>query len=232
LTENIHKGSIEAVTSLYLAELHMVKREFVKRFEKRAKSASLSSREKHDLVKDARMYIKNLSNILPIYQIRKPAIVDIVPAIKQYLIKDYLESNEQVIDCGMEIRVAGYEGICEDALKPMFCEILSNAERACSRIKDKRKWRYEIEIDVGKDQYSDYLILSVSNTFDSNHENSTADQNSTGIGLRNIQHFATFFQRGDVQGWAKVPTENEKKDGIFNIQIYFPRWIKSIKRDS
>jgi hypothetical protein len=106
----------------------------------------------------------------------------------------------------------------------MFIEIRSNAEKALSKIKNSSQKHYNLNLDYGDKDYSSYLVLSVSNNFLINDGNLTADPISTGIGLKNVQHYATFFQRGELQGWAQFNTLYKRKYGYFTVQIYFPLW--------
>ena len=104
----------------------------------------------------------------------------------------------------------------------MFTEIQSNVKRALARIKKSSHRYYEINLHRGINRFSNYLILTVSNNFIKNTKDSPSDPSSTGIGLKNIQYYATFFQRDELQGWAEFKTSFKKKYGYFSVTIYFP----------
>ena len=104
----------------------------------------------------------------------------------------------------------------------MFTEILSNAKRTLTEIKNPNQKYYEINLHLGENGFSNYLILTVSNNFIKNTKDSTSDPASTGIGLKNIQYYATFFQNDELQGWAEFKTTYKKKYGYFTVKTYFP----------
>ena len=156
----------------------------------------------------------------------EPKEIDIIPGVKKHLLKDYKETEEDFFPCCMSFDIAGYDGIYEDYLIPIFIEIQSNAEKALSQI-PKEKRHYQINLKYGKNDYSGYGILSVTNNFVKKNKNPNSDPVSTGIGLKNIQYYATFFQQGSRQGWAQYKTQYRKNYNFFIINIFFPLWEKS-----
>ena len=66
----------------------------------------------------------------------------------------------------------------------------SNAEKALSYL-PKNKRYYYINLKYGKNNYSGYGILSVTNKFTKNDNSLNFDPVSTGIGLKNIQYFGS-----------------------------------------
>ena len=163
LAIRVNKDAAVLLSELFLSELHSMKRTFVKKYEKPLINDRISFSQRFELVTEARVFLKNISLFLPSYRIMKPKKIDIVPEIEQHLLKDYLETKKKVVDNPAVIYIAGYDGICEDYLRPMLIEIRSNAERALSQIKSVKKRIYEIKVFQGENDYSDYLILSVEN---------------------------------------------------------------------
>ena len=201
-----------------------MKRNFVKKFEKPLQCADDPMSKKYELVTQARIFIKSINLHLQTYQVSEPREIDIVSEIERHLLIDYIET-EIILFCGpMVIHVAGYEGICDDYLEPMLIEIRSNSERAHSHIEKIEHRHYDINISLGENEYSGYLILTVTNNFIKSTDNQKADPVSTGIGLKNIQYYAGFFQKGNRQGWAQFKTEYKEEYGYFTVEIYFPLW--------
>ena len=223
-SSRIHNNVASNLSKIFLAEFHSIKRIFVEKYEKIFQNEKVPISQKYSLLADARAYIKNISLKLPKYRITGPQSIDIIAEIEQHLLSDSLDYNGNVSRFTSAVYIAGYDGICEDYLRPMFLEIRSNAKKALYEINKRNQRRYEINLDHGKEDYSNYLILSVTNNFQIKNGGSQVDPVSTGIGLKNIQHYATFFQKDDLQGWAQFKTAYKKKYGYFTVQIYFPLW--------
>jgi hypothetical protein len=106
----------------------------------------------------------------------------------------------------------------------MFTEIKLNAKKALSTIKSPHLRHYRINLEYGKDELSKFIILTVKNNFLKINGIPSSDPVSTSIGLRNVQYYATFFQKDDLQGWAEFKTIHKRKYGYFFVLIYFPVW--------
>ena len=224
LANRIQNNVAVNLSKIFLAEFHSIKRIFVEKFEKVIQNEDIRLSNKYELLTDARAYIKNISLHLPKYKIMEPRGVDILPEIHEFLLINSVDNKGNVSRYDSSIHIAGYDGISEDYLRPMFIEIRSNAKRALSKVKKSSQKRYDVNLYYGEDDYSNYLILSVSNSFLINDGDSKADPVSTGIGLKNVQHYATFFQREELQGWAQFKTSYKGKYGYFTVHIYFPIW--------
>jgi len=212
----------------FLSELHSMKRIFADKFENPEQNVNVPLPEENELVTNARKFIKNIYRYLPRYRITEPKKIDIIPEIQQHLIDDYYKT-ENVIDLQKVIYISGYDGICEDYLRPILIEIRSNAEKALSYIQKMEHRHYQVNTQIGKNDYSDFLMLSVTNNFIKNINNDRPDPLSTGNGLKNIQHYSTFFRKGARQGWAQFKIANRKTYDFFIVQIYFPLWEEVIK---
>ena len=76
-----------------------------------------------------------------------------------------------------------------------------------------------------KKHYPKYLKLREITNFANNDTGTGIDPISTGIGKRNIQYYATFFQHGNRQGWAEFPpTVSKNGYNYFIVKIFFPLW--------
>jgi len=224
LTNLIQNNVAGHLSNIFLSEFHSIKRIFVEKYEKVFQNKKVRLSDKYELLTDARTFIKNISLLIPKYRITQPQHIDIISQIEQYLLIDPSDIKGNVSSYTSNIHIAGYDGICEDYLRPMLIEIHSNAKRALSKIEKSELWHYEVNLDYGENDYSGFLILSVTNNFSINKDDSVDDPVSTGIGLKNIQYYATFFQRGELQGWAQFNKVYKNKYGYFTVYIYFPLW--------
>jgi len=203
-----------------------MKRTFIKKFENNFQRTNVAYMDSHELVTKAKEFIRNIPLKIPKYRIMEPKEVDIIPGIEKYLLKEYKGTKKDFFPCCLSFNIAGYDGIYEDYLLPIFIEIRSNAEKALSQI-PKEKRHYQVNLKYGKNDYSGYGILSVTNNFSKKSE--TSDPASTGIGRKNIQDFANFFQQGSRMGWAEFKPEERKKYNFFIVNIFFPLWQESGK---
>jgi hypothetical protein len=222
LANRIQNNVTVNLSEIFVAEFHSIKRIFIEKFENVSQKKDDQLTDRHEFLSDARKYIKNISHKLPKYKIQEPQPIDIKPEILKYLLTESLRSKTNLCSCSSGIYIAGYDGICDDYLRPMFTEIQSNAKRVFAGIKKPSHRYYEINLHRGENGFSNYLILTVSNNFIKNTKDSLSDPASTRIGLKNIQYYATFFQKDEQQGWAEFKTTYKKKYGRFTVKIYFP----------
>ena len=134
---------------------------------------------------------------------------------------DSVNAKFNIKNVESSVYVAGYDGICEDYLIPMLNEIRSNAKKAILKIQKPEQRHYQVDLNYGQSEYSSFLILSVKNNFLPNNNDHGDDPVSTGIGLNNIQHYATFFQRDELQGWAKLIKQKHKNLVILLYKFIF-----------
>jgi hypothetical protein len=200
-----------------------MKRTFAKEFEYNLQSTKVGTKDKNELISKAKEFIRNISYQLPKYRIMEPKKIDIIPGIEKHLLQDYFDNTESFFPDCLSFYIAGYDGIYEEYLKPILIETRSNAEKALSQI-PKGKRHYQVNLNYGKNDYSGYGILSVTNNFVKNDNGKNFDPISTGIGKKNIQNYATFFQQGNRQGWAQFSSECKKKYNLFSVRIFFPLW--------
>ena len=207
-------------------EFHSMKRTFAKEFENNLLLAKADSKEKDELIKKAKNFLRNISSQIPKYRITDPKKIDIIPGIEKHLLQEYYETSEDFFPGCISFYIAGYDGIYEDYLKPMLIEIRFNAEKAMSKMPEGKR-HYRIKLDYGKNEYSGFGILSVINNFVKNDYGKNIDLISTGRGKRNIQYYATRFQQGDRDGWAEFISERKNYDNFFKVEIYLPLWEES-----
>jgi hypothetical protein len=224
LSNRIRSNVALNLSKIFFTEFHSIKRIFVEKFEKSLKQNDLKPETRKELVIDARAYIKNISVKLPKYKISEPQPIYIIEEIENFLQLDALNYKSRFTHSGVNKPIAGYDGICNDYLRPMFTEIKLNAKKALSTIKSPHLRHYRINLEYGKDELSKFIILTVKNNFLKINGIPSSDPVSTSIGLRNVQYYATFFQKDDLQGWAEFKTIHKRKYGYFFVLIYFPVW--------
>jgi hypothetical protein len=211
-------------SDLFLGELHSLKRTFAKKFEKPLQNDSITDSDKYHIVENARNFIMKISHHLPNYRIMETKSIDIYPEVEKHLLRDYLNTADDIFDTPTRFCVAGYDGICEDYLKPMLIEIRSNAEKALSYLPQQDQKHFQVNLKRVWNEYSDYGILSVTNNFIKTSNSNKSDPISTGIGLKNIQYYATFFQLGTHRGWAQFKKNYRKGKHFFIVQVFLPLW--------
>ena len=214
------------LSKIFLSEFHSLKRKFIEKYEKVFQNGTLNTFEKNELLLNAREFIKNIQLLIPKYKITNPQGINIIPLIKKHLMIDSVNAKFNIKNVESSVYVSGYDGICDDYLIPILNEIRSNVKKAILKIQKQEKRYYQIDLSYGQSEYSSFLILSVSNNYLPNNNDPGDDPVSTGIGLKNIQHYATFFQKDELQGWAQYKKEKTKEYGCFTVQIYFPLWEK------
>lgn len=148
-------------SELFLAELHSMKRTFAKKFENNFQKSNVVYIDSHELITKANKFIKNISIQIPRYRITEPKEVDIIPGIEKYLLKEYKGTEEDFYPCCLSFDIAGYDGIYEDYLVPIFIEIRSNAEKALSQIPEEKR-QYQVNLKYGKNDYSGYGMFNPS----------------------------------------------------------------------